>query len=165
MCRLAEGDRSAFHLVFSRAYPLLAQFASRMLGDGPEAEDAAQQALLKIFLRAAEFDGERDALTWMFVFTAYECRTALKSRARRSEESDLPDLADEETPESALARRELYAAASEALGALSAEDVATLESAWCGGLRPPIAAATFRKRVQRALERLRAAWRIKHGAG
>ena len=38
----------------------------------------------------------------------------------------------------------------------------TLKAAWNGD-RSALAPATFRKRVQRATERLRAAWRSRHG--
>jgi RNA polymerase sigma-70 factor, ECF subfamily len=164
VCRLADGDRSAFHPVFTRCYPALLGFANRLLEGHTEAEDAAQEALLKVFSRASEFDGSRDALSWMFALTAYECRTARQRRARRGEESGIPEGRTDETPEAAYALRELLVAAQGVLGALPAEDAALLEAAWSGGARPTIAAATFRKRVQRLLERLRVAWRIKHGA-
>ena len=50
----------------------------------------------------------------------------------------------------------------DALGALRPEDAETLRLYACG-VRPSIAAATFRKRVQRALARLRAGWRTTDG--
>jgi len=164
MCRLADGDRSAFHPVFSLAQPLLLRFAQRMLQGEPEAEDAAQQALLKVFSRAAQFDTTRDALTWMFSLTAWECRTVRRARGRRREQGEVPDAVHPETPESALAVGELLEAARELVGTLNREDAQTLAAAWEGAPRPPVPAATFRKRLQRAVERLRLAWRLKHGA-
>jgi DNA-directed RNA polymerase specialized sigma24 family protein len=164
MCRLADGDRSAFHPVFSLAHPLLLRFAQRMLQGAPEAEDAAQQALLKVFSRAARFDASGDALTWMFALTAWECRTARRAHERRREQGEVPDGVHPENPESALVVGELLEAARELVGALNREDAETLAAAWEGAPRPSIPAATFRKRLQRAVERLRLAWRLKHGA-
>jgi DNA-directed RNA polymerase specialized sigma24 family protein len=164
MCRLADGDRSAFHPVFSLAHPLLVRFAARMLHGAPEAEDAAQQALLKVFSRAPQFDPTADALTWMLTLTAWECRTARQTRTRRGEHGGVPEGAAPETPESVLAATELLEAARDLVGTLSREDAETLAAAWQGAPRPPIPAATFRKRLQRTVERLRLAWRLKHGA-
>jgi DNA-directed RNA polymerase specialized sigma24 family protein len=164
MTRLADGDRSAFHPVFSLAHPLLLRFAERMLRGAPEAEDAAQQALLKVFAHAAQFEPERDALSWMFGLTAWECRTARQARHRRRERDEVPEGVAAETPESMLTTNQLLEAARELVGALSREDVETLAAAWGNAPRPPIPAATFRKRLQRTVGRLRLAWRFKHGA-
>ena len=45
-----------------------------------------QQALLKLFERASEFDPELDALSWALGIAAYEVRTARKWRLRRRED-------------------------------------------------------------------------------
>ena len=50
----------------------------------------------------------------------------------------------------------------EALGTLRPEDAETLRL-YARGERPSLAAATFRKRVERALTRLRAVWRTTDG--
>ena len=164
MRRLAEGDRSAFSPVFARAYPLLRRFAARMLDGAPECEDAAQRALLRVFSRAWSFDAQRDALTWMFTLTAYECRTLRAAQRRRREEPYPPEGASEATPEGEVMSQELLALARELLGAIRPEDVEVLSAAWADAPRPSITAAAFRKRLQRALERVRLAWRLKHGA-
>ena len=163
MARLAEGDRSAFSLVFSTLWPLLHGFARRLSFDASEAEDAAQQALINVFEHAHRYDPARDAAAWALAITAHECHTA--RRKRRGEPLDersegIPAL--QPNPEEAVIDRDLIAAATEALGSLRSEDAATLASAW-GGQRPAIAPTAFRKRVQRATERLRAAWRSRHG--
>ena len=62
MARLADGDREAFPPVFAVLGPLLRRFAARELR-GLDAEDVAQEALLKVFAHAAAFDRERDALS------------------------------------------------------------------------------------------------------
>jgi RNA polymerase sigma factor (sigma-70 family) len=164
MVRLADGDRSAFQPVFSRAHPVLRQFADRMLAGAPEAEDAAQQALLKVFSRAANFDPGRDALSWMFALTAFECRTLRKRRERQAEEHRLPEVLSEGNPESALSELQLLSLAREVLGELRPADAEALRAAWESAPRPALSGAAFRKRVQRAVERLRVAWRFKHGA-
>jgi len=65
------------------------------------------------------------------------------------------------TPEERVLDEELRTAAAELIGTLRPADAETL-AAMATGARPP--GATFRKRVERALARVRAAWRTKHGS-
>jgi DNA-directed RNA polymerase specialized sigma24 family protein len=63
LTRLADGDREAFDAVFARPWPAVHALAARYLPPA-DVDDAAQNALLKLFERAAEFDPERDAVAW-----------------------------------------------------------------------------------------------------
>lgn len=167
LTRLADGDREAFHPVFVALLPLLRRFASRSLASA-EAEDAAQEALVKVFLRASEFDRERDALSWVLGIAAYEIKTARRKRERRREVGGEPDLAaaHEDTspsPEAAAIAANLDSAIDAALRELGPSDAETLR-AFAAGERPVnVAPATFRKRVERGLARLRSRWRATHG--
>jgi RNA polymerase sigma-70 factor (ECF subfamily) len=163
MARLADGDRSAFSAVFTTLWPLLEGFARRLSGNAADAEDAAQHALLKVFEHAHRYDPERDVAGWALAITAHECHAVRRKRRGEplSGESDtLRSTAAD--PEAAAVTRDLMSAATEVLGSLRSEDAATLAAAW-DGERPAIPPTAFRKRVQRATERLRAAWRSRHG--
>ena len=163
LARLADGDREAFHPVFVCLWPLLRGFAGRYL-PAPDAEDAAQEALVKVFARAALFDPTRDALSWALGIAAYEIKTARKRRRRRREEGEPPVAIPDGAagPEALAMAREREDAVEAALALLDPTDAATLR-AYAAGDPPPVSGATFRKRVQRALARLRVAWRISHG--
>jgi RNA polymerase sigma-70 factor (ECF subfamily) len=159
MVRLADGDREAFLPVFAALRPLLRRFAARHLGPAP-AEDVAQEALLKVFARASTFDRERDALAWAVTITAYEIRTVRKRAVRRREEAlddarlaHRPDPAA--SPEEAAIATGLDRALDDALRVLAPEDAATLRDYASGDRPKDIAPATFRKRVERSLRRLR----------
>lgn len=167
MVRLADGDRSAFEPVFTTVWPILRRFALRMMGSSADAEDAAQAALEKVLYRAAQFDPSRDALVWVLGIAAYECRSLRqKSRRRKEEPGGLDELAPalaldgELSPEDQMIARELEAAVLDVLGTLRANDAETLQLL-LAERRPD--GATFRKRVERAMRRLREAWRAKHG--
>ena len=54
---------------FRRLWPLLRGFARRFLS-AEEADDVAQEALLRIFRRASEFDPGRDAPAWVLGIVA-----------------------------------------------------------------------------------------------
>jgi len=169
LTRLADGDRTAFPALFERVWPLLRRFAERALpGAGAgEAEDAAQQALLKVFARAATFDPQKPALSWILALAVWECRTVRRRALRRREQADAPLehlAAPEKSPEQALVERDLEAALAEAVGGLRPSDAETIRAALAGCAPAGVAAATFRKRLERALGRLRTAWRARHDA-
>jgi RNA polymerase sigma-70 factor (ECF subfamily) len=169
LSRLASGDRSAFQPLFQSLWPLLQKFTRRLLASDADGDDAAQQALLKTFAHAREYDPARPALPWVLAIAHNECRTLRKQRLRRREVGSEPAAmlsAPHLSPEHELISRELETALAAVFADLRPEDVHTLALAVAEDRdeRPAIPAATFRKRVERALERLRLAWRAKHGA-
>ena len=66
-------------------------------------------------------------------------------------------------PEARLLAEDSRQALAEVMGGLRPEDVETLEAAMGERERPAIPGATFRKRLERSLGRLREAWRMRHG--
>lgn len=167
MVRVAEGDRAAFDPLFAALWPPVRTLCGRALAGGGDADDAAQDAMIRVFERAVEFDRERDAVTWVLAIAGWECRSARRrAQRRRLDPAELDEhLAGGPGPDDVAIRRDLIAAAEEVLGTLSAGDVETLAAAWAGDdeARSSIAPATFRKRLERALGRFRAAWRSRHG--
>jgi RNA polymerase sigma-70 factor (ECF subfamily) len=164
MVALAEGDRGAFDRVFSTLWPVLHRVSVRMLGATAEAEDAAQQALCKLLGEAWRLDAERDALPWALTFVINECRTA-RNRARRKVSTELDAIAEPTdpaaSPEDDLIGRELLEALEDAVGELGPSDREAL--GLTAGLES-LPAPTRRKRRQRALSRLRVAWRKLYGS-
>jgi RNA polymerase sigma-70 factor (ECF subfamily) len=160
---LARGERAAFDSLFRRTWPLVRAFAARTL-PAHEADDAAQEAMLRIFSRASEFDPGRDALAWLLGVTAWQVRTH-RTRARRRRESALegaPERIDAAaSPEQDAIAGDLSAALDSALRELPRSDAETL-LAYARGERPDLPGPTFRKRVERALARLRRRWRYDH---
>lgn len=167
MIRLADGDRAAFDPVYSALLPVVETFCRRLLGAGPDAEDAAQHALIKIFEQAGAFDPARDALAWALSIAAWECRTVRRRRARSravGEEHLEPVCCGGPSPEDQAIARDLEKAALAILGGLSPSDRETLIATFEGERDGSIALATFRKRRERALARLREAWRRVYGS-
>jgi|JI10StandDraft_1071094.scaffolds.fasta_scaffold03716_10 DNA-directed RNA polymerase specialized sigma24 family protein len=163
LARAADGDRAALDPLLAALWPRLRAFCARLVTPA-DADDATQEALVKLCARLATYDRSRDAVTWALTLAAWECRT-VRSRARRRAGAVAVDgLTGGERPDELVARRELLEAARDVVGALSPGDAATLVAAWSedrdglGALAP----ATFRKRLERALGRFRASWRSRH---
>lgn len=169
MARLADGDRGAFAAVFGALRPVLESFCRRSLGSNADADDAAQEALEKVFSRASQYDRTRPAIAWALAIAAWECRTVKRqhqrSRVRALAADDHEFASEGPTPEDIAVHHELDAAVMAALEGLSASDRATLRAAFFemveDGLH--VADATLRKRKERAIARLRDVWRQLYG--
>ena len=167
LAALAAGDRSAFEVVYAQAYPAVNRFLMRMMQGDTEAEDVCQTALLKVFERASEYDPGRPAMPWILGIAAWEARTLRKKRRRRRDQGLTPTLLDSlqdpgASPATQAIRSELHDELERIIGELRPIDVETLEAALDRRTPSGVSATTFRKRMQRALERLRAVWGEHH---
>lgn len=63
IARSADGDRSAFDQLAERLVPSALMFATRVLGERALAEDAVQEALVKLWKEAHRFDPARGAFS------------------------------------------------------------------------------------------------------
>ncbi len=63
----ANGDSAAARALTLRLTPMALRVATRMLGDGSEAEDVAQEAMLRLWRVAPEWrQGEAKVSTWLY---------------------------------------------------------------------------------------------------
>ena len=163
MSAAADGDRACLDPLFAALWPIAVGYASKFLGDHTLAEDVAQDALVKLFGQLAVFDHERDGLTWALTHVTWQCRTARRTRERRREDSRVVEHARDERFDHE--ERELARAALEALAELPARDREVIAAVITDDdeLRRSLAPATFRKRLERALGRLRLSWGSRHG--
>ena len=74
MHRVARGDRAAFETLARRLHGQAARIAARVLGHGPDAEDAVQAALINLWRKAGQFDGARGRVEpWFNRLVANAC--------------------------------------------------------------------------------------------
>ena len=148
--------------MFKHLWPVVRGLATRYLSPS-DVEDAAQAALLKLFERAAEFDPTRDAVAWAIGLAMWEIRTVRRRSWRRRDTGEFVDASElpmnAATPEERAIAADLAAALGRTLATLRPEDRDAL-------LRyardERTIGAGFRKRLQRARERMRTAWRLRH---
>jgi RNA polymerase sigma-70 factor, ECF subfamily len=129
--RVREGDKEAFYDLV-RPYGRAVFFAAKsVLENHADAEEAAQEAVLKAFTHIKDFRGESKFSTWLIQITINEARMKLRKEHRELYESlDEPsadeqgdywpkDFADwKEIPTEALQLKELREALSKALASL-----------------------------------------------
>lgn len=158
MARLADGERSAFDPLFAALHPRAVALA-RMRLDASDADDAAQQTLIRVFERAAEFTPGRPVLPWFYAVAANEIHAVARRRARTHSRSAGVEaahhVAANENPEVALLHDELRSSMRTAITALDDASAQAIRTLLDGEPRPDVAPPAFRKRVSRAYARLR----------
>lgn len=77
----ANGDAAAAHALTARLTPKVLAHAYRMLSDRAEAEDVAQEAMLRLWRVATEWrQGEAKVSTWLYRVVANLCTDRLRKR-------------------------------------------------------------------------------------
>jgi len=117
----AGGDAAAARALTARLTPRVMAHAYRLLGDRAEAEDVAQEAMLRLWKIAAEWrPGEARVTTWLYRVVANLATDRLRRRKRMGPALDqVPEPADERPgPAEALQARARAAAVQMALDAL-----------------------------------------------
>ncbi len=158
-----KGDRAAYGVVFQHFAPRVKAFLMKSGSDAALAEELAQDVMVTVWHKSAQFDPARASLsTWIFTI-ARNRRIDYFRRARRPEPEDL-DWGASEEPDAA----DIYQTAEEtrrlgaALSTLPEPQRALIERAYYGDLSHSEIAAqtglplgTIKSRIRLALERLR----------
>lgn len=90
----ANGDPDAARLLAHRLLPRILGYAGRLLADRVEAEDVAQEAMLRLWRFAPKWrQGEATVSTWLYRVVTNLCNDRLRARRRR--QTDALDLVAE----------------------------------------------------------------------
>ncbi|AVO37022.1 RNA polymerase sigma factor [Pukyongiella litopenaei] len=94
--RFARGDARSAQVLTGRLTPRAFAVALRMLGDRAEAEDVAQDAMLRLWRMAPDWKpGQAQVSTWLLTVVINLCRDRLRRRGRVHVGIDaVPDPAD-----------------------------------------------------------------------
>jgi len=118
----ANGDAGAARALTQRLVPRVIGYAMRVLSDRAEAEDVAQEAMLRLWRVAPDWrQGEAKVTTWLYRVATNLCTDRLRGRTRRRVTAldDAPDVADgRASVEAGLIEADRMAALQAALAAL-----------------------------------------------
>jgi RNA polymerase sigma-70 factor (ECF subfamily) len=93
--RFAAGDHAAARLLTDRLLPGALRQAWRVLGDQAEAEDVAQEAMLRLWRNAGEWRaGEARVSTWLYRVTRNLCIDRIRKRRPTAAIEDVAEPPD-----------------------------------------------------------------------
>lgn len=113
LARVAKGDMQAAALLTDMIAPRILRYAARMLGNRDEAEDVTQEAMLRLWRLAPDWqDGLAQPSTWVHRVAANLCTDRL--RRRKPMAPELPDVPDGALTQEARMMQDARARALEA---------------------------------------------------
>lgn len=135
----AQGDQSAARALTDQLLPGALRQAYRMLSDQAEAEDVAQEAMLRLWKQAADWRaGEARVSTWLYRVVHNLCIDRLRKRRPQVAVEDAPEPVDPDPGVlERMAETERSKAVAEAIGELPARQRQALVLRHFEGLSNP----------------------------
>ncbi len=126
-----QGDDDAFARLVEAYQSPVYNLCYRMLGDGPEAEDAAQESFLKAYQGLGSYDPNRSFTTWLLSIASHHCIDRLRKKRilALSLEDLLPSQEKPDSkpgPEAMIARSEIEESVRNVLYQLADKDRAAI---------------------------------------
>lgn len=83
IARVRAGDREAFALLIERYQRMIYTLGYRLLGNAPDAEDAAQETFLRAYTRLATYVPDGRFGAWLAAICSHWCIDTMRARGRR----------------------------------------------------------------------------------
>ena len=155
----SSGDRDALRRVYDATSAKLFAVCLHIVGDQSAAEDALQNAYIKVWQRSSSFDPARaSAMTWLLLVTRGVAIDALRASGRATRNSERHHV----QTSAARVQGDLRSAIDECLELLEDASRTAVLDAFFGGYtydelarREATPLGTMKSRIRRALSRLR----------
>ena len=119
LARVAAGDEQAFRGLLDRHLPTVLAIGRRMLRDDAEAEDVAQETLLRLWRNAAGLElGPNGVRPWLRRVVSNLCIDRVRARRNTTVTDEAPEESEPPSQMRQLAERELGSRVDAALKAL-----------------------------------------------
>src|SRR5919106_4201289 len=92
-----RGDEDAYTAIYERYFPRVLSVCRRMLGNPDDAQEAAQEAFLRIYQGLPRFNGRYRLGAWAVRIATNVCLDQLRARSRRPSDLTPTEMLDIET--------------------------------------------------------------------
>jgi RNA polymerase sigma-70 factor, ECF subfamily len=118
---VADGGRSAMHILYSRHHVRVYRFILRIVRNVSLAEDLTSQVFLDVWRTAKQFERRSQVSTWLLSIARFKALTALRQRRHEDiDQEDILEIADQaDTPEASFDRNKTSAILRACIGKLS----------------------------------------------
>ncbi|KPU43626.1 ECF RNA polymerase sigma factor SigW [Oxobacter pfennigii] len=116
--RAQEGDLDAFSELITKHKKLIYNLCLRMLYDRGEAEDATQEAFMKIYRGLKSYNGTSKFSTWAVKIASNICIDIIRKRKITTLPIEDYELKDDTSPEKSYIKSESYREIEQAIEAL-----------------------------------------------
>lgn len=165
--RSQRGDTDAFQKLAQSYKSRIYSLALRMLGNPTDAEDAAEESVIKLYYSMKKFRGQSSFSTWVYAVTRNTCLDMLRKNEKKRTDIDLEEVeyfitSHDGDPEEASERGHKVAFLKKAINSLPEENRKTLILREMDGYSYEeiaellnVSVGTVKSRISRAKERIR----------
>lgn len=133
--RVANGDRAALRLLFTRHHPRVFRFVARQTRSEAVADEVANEVFLELWRQAPQFEGRSEVSTWLLGIARFKALSSLRKRKEEWLDDDdaaaVPDNAD--TPEVITMKQDKGAALRRCVDGLAEEHRSVIDLAYYHG--------------------------------
>jgi RNA polymerase sigma-70 factor (ECF subfamily) len=98
MERVAEGDRGAMRLLFTRHHLTVYRFVLRLVGNSATAEDIVSDVFIELWRHAASFEGRAKLSTWILAIARNRAVSATRGRINQPLEDAMLEAIPDQAP-------------------------------------------------------------------
>src|SRR5580704_16058389 len=98
MERVAEGDRGAMKLLFTRHHLTVYRFVLRLVGNSATAEDIVSDVFIGLWRHAASFEGRAKLSTWILAIARNRAVSATRGRINQPLEDAMLEAIPDQAP-------------------------------------------------------------------
>ena len=133
---IADGGRTAMHILYSRHHVRVYRFVLRIVRDTSMAEDLTSQVFLDVWRTASQFEGRSQVSTWLLSIARFRALSALRRRGEaqldEATAAAVPDSADD--PEVTVRKNERGEILRDCLARLSPDHRAIVDLVYYQGM-------------------------------
>ena len=165
--RSQRGDTDAFQKLAQSYKSRIFSLALRMLGNPTDAEDAAEESVIKLYYSMKKFRGQSSFSTWVYAVTRNTCLDIIRKNVKTRSDIDIEEVeyfvsSHEGDPHEATERGQKVAFLKKTINSLPEENRKTLILREMDGYSYEeiaellnISVGTVKSRISRAKERIR----------